>query len=145
MANMKPGGGGKLQPYVPAGNGDESGEYTDKEFLPITNLGNCLFRNVKGKFNFAKSILVKTVKRIRWTNKHDSLLTTSTANTVIKKLSKDGYVLTERYYNSKGQAYLDIDYTNHKNPKAHPYVPHIHRWLLDKNGIVHRQQWEKFK
>ena len=28
--NYKPGGGNKMQPFIPAGNGKRSGEYTDK-------------------------------------------------------------------------------------------------------------------
>ena len=28
--SYKPGGGNKPQPYIPAGNGEKSGEYTDK-------------------------------------------------------------------------------------------------------------------
>ena len=30
--NEKPGGGGEMQPYVPAGNGDKSGEYTNASY-----------------------------------------------------------------------------------------------------------------
>lgn len=30
MMPTKPGGGNKPEPYIPAGNGEHSGEYTDK-------------------------------------------------------------------------------------------------------------------
>ena len=30
LYNIKVGGGNQMQPYVPAGNGDKSGEYTNK-------------------------------------------------------------------------------------------------------------------
>lgn len=65
-------------------------------------------------------------------------------NSVSKKII-GGYVVSERYYNNKGEAYLDIDYTCHGNPKAHPYVPHIHRWTKDESGILKRGKWEVFQ
>ena len=66
------------------------------------------------------------------------------ADSVSKKVI-NGYVATERYYNSKGEAYLDIDYTCHGNPKRHPYVPHIHRWHKNEAGILERGEWEVFQ
>lgn len=65
-------------------------------------------------------------------------------NSVCKKVL-NGYVITERYYNINGEAYLDIDYTCHGNPKKHPDVPHVHRWEKDTNGELHRKGCEKFQ
>ena len=48
-------------------------------------------------------------------------------NSVHIKKDNNGTVLTERYYGANGRAYLDIDYSNHGNPKMHPVVPHQHR------------------
>ena len=40
----------------------------------------------------------------------------------------NGKVLQRRYYDKNGNADLDIDYTDHGNPKDHPKVPHRHDW-----------------
>lgn len=48
------------------------------------------------------------------------------SNSVKTKLGNGGKILQERYYDSHGKAYLDIDYTDHGNPKMHPHVPHEH-------------------
>lgn len=57
----------------------------------------------------------------------------------VTKVSRDGKMVTERYYDSKGNAYLDIDYTDHGNPKMHPDVPHEHR-IHKENGSVIRDK-----
>ena len=63
---------------------------------------------------------------------------TSEPNSVAQK--KDGdKLLTERYYNEKGEPYLDIDYTDHGNPKTHPIVPHKHS-INYENGAIHREE-----
>ena len=41
----------------------------------------------------------------------------------------NGKKIQERYYGENGIAKMDIDYTNHGNPKRHPNVPHRHRWV----------------
>lgn len=64
-------------------------------------------------------------------------------NTVVKRI-EGNYVVSERYYNEMGDVYLDIDYTDHGNPKTHPHVPHIHRWKKGLNGKFKRGHWEKF-
>ena len=43
--------------------------------------------------------------------------------------SGNGKKIQERYYDENGIAKMDIDYTNHGNPKRHPNVPHRHRWV----------------
>ncbi|KAA0944242.1 hypothetical protein FQ087_19170 [Sporosarcina sp. ANT_H38] len=48
--------------------------------------------------------------------------------------SWNGKVLQRRYYDKNGNADLDIDYTNHGNPKAHPKVPHRHDWNGNTRG-----------
>ncbi len=148
MDNYKPGGGNKPQPYIPAGNGDKSGEYTNKPYISKPkqrNIKHCLIVNVKCEYNFYKSKLVKKVIHIYAWRDHSSIPSTGSPNTVIKKIV-NGYVVSERYYNDKGEAYLDIDYTCHGNPKAHPEVPHIHRWYKDENGLLIRsKKWESFQ
>ncbi|MGG3871655.1 hypothetical protein [Brevibacillus laterosporus] len=45
-----------------------------------------------------------------------------------KDLVKKGELVQRRYYDHSGKADMDIDYTNHGNPKEHPKVPHRHDW-----------------
>ena len=52
---------------------------------------------------------------------------------------KDGALQRRRYYGSDGRPRLDIDMTDHGNPKDHPVVPHYHNWYLDKNGALKRE------
>ena len=58
---------------------------------------------------------------------------TGNKNSVVKSY-KDNRLVRERYYDEDGRAYLDIDYTNHGNPKTHPIVPHQHKisWENDE-------------
>lgn len=145
MANYKPGGGNKPQPYIPAGNGDKSGEYTNKTAAnPNRQILNCFIRNTPGKCNFRNSKLVKTVTNYSRSGENVNIPSKHRKNSVIKKIIGN-YVVSERYYNDKGEAYLDIDYTCHGRPNVHPEVPHIHRWIKDENGNLHRSKWEKFK
>ena len=41
---------------------------------------------------------------------------------------RTGKKIRDRYYDKKGRAKKDIDYTDHGNPKDHPKVPHEHFW-----------------
>ncbi len=144
--NYKPGGGNKLQPYIPAGNGEKSGEYTDNpDIFTYRNIKHCLIRNIYGKCNFLNSSLVGKVDRIISHRNHTSIPSTNRPFSVVKKIL-NGYVVTERYYNSKGEAYLDIDYTCHGNPHSHPVVPHIHKWHKDEDGCLKRdKKWVNFE
>ena len=144
--NYKPGGGNKLQPYIPAGNGEKSGEYTDKPENDnrFKGVRHCFIRNKRFKYNFYHSKLVKKVTNTNISSQGVSIPTKYIPNSVSKKII-NGYVVTERYYNEKGEAYLDIDYTCHGNPKRHPFVPHIHKWTKDENGELKRGSWEKFQ
>lgn len=144
--NQKPGGGGKLQPYIPAGNGEKSGEYTDKPATAKSKgVKHCFIKNIKCRCNFKNSRLVGKVLYFFAHRNHDSIPSVGRPNSVVKKIV-GGYVVSERYYNSNGEAYLDIDYTCHGNPKTHPEVPHIHRWYKDKNGhLCRNEKWESFE
>lgn len=143
--NYKPGGGNKLQPYVPAGNGEKSGEYTEKTVLQKNNLvKHCFIKNELKKYNFKGSKLVKVVTDYYRFSQGQSVPSRFKPNSVIKKIV-GGYVVSERYYNNKGEAYLDIHYTCHGNPRTHPIVPHIHRWSKDKNGVLKPDKWEDFQ
>ncbi|MFD1425582.1 DUF4244 domain-containing protein [Kroppenstedtia sanguinis] len=54
-----------------------------------------------------------------------------------KDLVKDGKLVRRRYFDEHGRARMDIDYTNHGNPKQHPKVPHRHDWKW-KDGVLNR-------
>lgn len=150
MSNSyKPGGGNKPQPYIPAGNGEKSGEYTNKatsqaSFKQKRGVLNCHIKNVKFRYNFCHSSLVKKVSETFISDPGVSIPRFGKPNSVSKKVI-NGYIATERYYNINGEAYLDIDYTCHGNPKRHPYVPHIHRWRKNESGILERGEWEVFQ
>lgn len=51
----------------------------------------------------------------------------SAPNTVFDNY-KDGVLESRRYYGKNGRPRLDIDMTDHRNPKKHPVVPHRHSW-----------------
>lgn len=146
--NYKPGGGNQPQPYVPAGNGEHSGEYTNKpDSTPqkTSGINNCFIQNVLNKCNFMGSTCVKKVTNYRSCGKGQSIPTRYSPNSAIKKIV-NGYVVSERFYDEKGDAYLDIDYTCHGNPVTHPEVPHMHRWCKKENGeLTRNRKWEKFK
>ena len=145
--NYKPGGGGKLQPYVPAGNGEKSGEYTDKKSESRKtqhSYKNCKIVNKRRRCNFFGSDLVKRVDYYYLYKQGRSIPKSFDCNSVIKR-EINGFIVSERYYNDKGDVYLDIDYTCHGNPKTHPIVPHIHRWVKDQNGKLQRMPWEEFR
>lgn len=69
------------------------------------------------------------------------MLVSSVLNSVVKNY-KDGSVNSERYFDDEGKPYLDIDYSDHGNPKMHPYVPHEHH-ITVKDCKIHRERKEK--
>ena len=134
MNYFKPGGGNKPQPYIPAGHGDKSGEYTNK---PITNR--------QGLYNIAGSSLVKQVDNIYSHEGKQDIPILHKPNTVLKILVNNT-VVSERFYGKDGIVYLDIDYTNHGNPATHPVVPHIHIWTYNKEKRkIERSKWRNFR
>lgn len=143
--NYKPGGGNKPQLYISAGNGKESGEYTKK---PTKNIKvetfNCHIVNKRNDCNFLDSKLVKATNQHYTCTKGCNVPCKFIPNSVIKKVI-NGYVVTERFFDKNGLAYLDIDYTCHGNPSQHKNVPHIHKWERDENGNIFRMKGEKFQ
>lgn len=105
------------------------------------------FNNSSGKadagvsgtdYNIANSNNVKRVDTVITKTELHSMPTLSEPNSVVKNY-KDGKLSSERYYDQKGNPYLDIDYSDHGNPKMHPDVPHEHR-ITVKNGRIHRDK-----
>ena len=54
-------------------------------------------------------------------------------------LDGDGNVSTRRWYDMEGNAYRDVDMTNHGNSKMHPEYPHEHTWEWS-DGIPKRSK-----
>lgn len=88
-------------------------------------------------YNKAGSSSVGKVTSVVEFNDLHSMSSHGTPNSVSKNY-KNGKLNSERYYDKNGDAYLDIDYTNHGNSKLHPNVPHEHSIHFDKNGNMHR-------
>ena len=88
-------------------------------------------------FNTAKSSSIKKVDVVINSSAH-SVPKTYKPNSVFRNSGKNG-LISERYYNSRGEPYLDIDYTNHGNTKTHPVVPHQHS-INYNNGLLEREE-----
>ncbi len=84
-------------------------------------------------YNSAGSSLVKTVNSLISLENIKKLPMIASPNSVSLKY-KNGKLLSERYYDANGKAYLDIDYTNHGNSKTHPNVPHQHIIKFNDQG-----------
>lgn len=68
-----------------------------------------------------------------------------TPNSVTQNYSEKGELISERYYNEKGEPYLDIDYTNHGNSKMHPIVPHQHKITIVEKGIKREKKGTRIR
>lgn len=88
-------------------------------------------------YNTARSSNVKIVKIVINSMAH-SVPKTYKPYSVFRKSGNNG-LISERYYNGKGEPYLDIDYTDHGNAKHHPIVPHEHI-ISYKNGKINRKK-----
>ena len=89
-------------------------------------------------YNRASSSKVGTVSGGKIVEMGQKVPNTYKPNSVVQKRD-GGRVITERYYNERGEPYLDIDYTDHGNPKTHPIVPHEHE-IKYKNGKLNREE-----
>jgi len=54
-------------------------------------------------------------------------------NSVVENYKK-GILYQRRYYGNTGKARMDIDYSDHSSPKAHPFTPHMHYWVVDESN-----------
>lgn len=84
-------------------------------------------------YNTARSNKVGVVKTITNSFEHNAP-TTYKPNSVYRRSGTYG-LISERYYNNKGEPYLDIDYTDHGNAKRHPAVPHQHQIRYINNNF----------
>lgn len=87
-------------------------------------------------FNTAGSSSIQQVDSQQSVFDVHSLPMNGTKNSVTKSY-RDGKLEQERYYGENGKAYLDIDYSDHGNPKVHPVVPHQHH--ITWNGRIPRR------
>ena len=88
-------------------------------------------------YNTAHSNSVQKVDSVSEVHNSHSIPSHGTPNSVSRNY-KDGRVSSERYYDEKGNAYLDIDYSNHGNAKIHPNVPHEHSIHFGPSGKMIR-------
>ena len=93
-------------------------------------------------YNIARSSSVRSVSVINNIGKSHSLPTHSAPNSVSQKM-RNGKLYEERFYNSKGEPYLDIDYSNHSAPSKH-VNPHQHAIII-VNGHIKRGRQEPIK
>ena len=91
-------------------------------------------------FNSSGSKSVKTVSSYTSSNNAHKVPMTSTPNSVHISY-KAGKAHSERYFDGKGNAYLDIDYSNHGNPKMHPLVPHEHTITIVNGNFIRNKKW----
>ena len=94
-------------------------------------------------FNTASSSSIRQVDSRNIVNDQHNLSMRGEPNSVTQSYV-DGALVQERYYDSDGYAYLDIDYSDHGNPKTHPTVPHQHH-ITWRNGKPRRGRDEEVK
>ena len=87
-------------------------------------------------YNRAGSGSVRKVELIVTGETH-SMPTKFKPNSVFQRII-NGVIRQERYYNSKGDPYLDIDYTDHSRPDIHTN-PHQHLIKVE-NGKFKREE-----
>ena len=92
-------------------------------------------------YNPANSKSVGVVQSIQTVVDAHTMPVLSTPNSVTRNY-QNGTLKTERYYDSNGEPYLDIDYTDHGNPKMHPVVPHEHKVAI-VNGNLDREKKDR--
>ena len=91
-------------------------------------------------FNHVKSKSVKVVDTVRVSHNIHSVPVSAEPNSVHISTYK-GKLHSERYFDGKGSPYLDIDYTNHGNPKMHPVVPHEHTITVKDGKFIRDKKW----
>ncbi|WIF95032.1 minor capsid protein [Caminicella sporogenes] len=77
-----------------------------------------LYRDVNWQLQAQKNIVEGSVHTVPFSAEPNSVFDNY----------KDGKIVSRRYYGSTGKPRLDIDLTDHNNPKIHKIVPHAHSW-----------------
>lgn len=86
-------------------------------------------------YNTVKSKSVGSVTTVSIVNNAHNMSPTGQPGSVVRNY-RNHTLTTERYYGEDGKAYLDIDYTNHGNPKMHPNVPHEHSIHFENGKLI---------
>ncbi|MBQ3306535.1 hypothetical protein IJH02_03860 [Candidatus Saccharibacteria bacterium] len=89
-------------------------------------------------YNRAGSKEVGEVETIIIGNNSHAVPIKSEPNSVFQKIV-NGKIREERYYNSKGEPYLDIDYTDHGRPDIHTN-PHQHIIRYKKGKFTRKER-----
>lgn len=63
-----------------------------------------------------------------------------TPNTKIEQHDDKGNLIRIRYYDGNGNAYKDVDYTDHGRPETHK-IPHTH--IIEIGDIIDRKKGAK--
>ena len=61
------------------------------------------------------------------------------------KLGANGNVIERRFFDDKGNAKLDLDFSDHGSSKAHPMGPHAHDFVGKRRGIPRKMTEEEIK
>lgn len=97
-------------------------------------------------YNSAGSKSVKIiVKKTIIERTHDYKVPIDGDKNSVLIILEDNHIVQERYFDQNGEVYLDIDYTNHGNPKQHPIVPHEHIWYINKKWYFNKNRMEENK
>ena len=91
-------------------------------------------------FNYAKSKSVNVVVIAKISHDIHRVPISAEPNSVHISIN-EGKLHSERYFDGKGNPYLDIDYTNHGNPKMHPVVPHEHTITVKNGKFMRNKKW----
>lgn len=118
------GGFGKTKGSMSKGKGNTKSVALAKEFT----------------FNQYKSKSVKTVEKVYISHNIHNVPISAKPNSVHISTYK-GKLHSERYFDGNGKPYLDIDYTNHGNPKIHPVVPHEHTITIKDGKFIRNKKW----
>lgn len=86
------------------------------------------YRDVKWQIKALHNHTSGEVRKVPFENKPDS---------VFDRI-ENGRVVQRRYYGKTGKPRLDIDLTDHGNPKEHKTVPHYHNWNEITDGKMKR-------
>ena len=95
-------------------------------------------------FNPAKSKSVKIVETVNVSHDKHRVPVTAEPNSVYITIIQ-GKLHSERYFDSAGNPYLDIDYTDHGNPKIHPVVPHEHTITMKDGTFIRNKKWRNIQ
>lgn len=96
-------------------------EYQETKYNDTEGWSNLkkLYQDVKWmKNSFSNYSVVSDTHQLRFESKPYS----------VSDWIRDGDLYRRRFYGKNGKPRIDIDFSDHKQPDAHKYVPHTHEW-----------------